>query len=42
MAALGVIWIIFAAFSCFGFLYIFAEKHVQLRKEKVNEFGLPE
>ncbi|RDL36453.1 MFS general substrate transporter [Venustampulla echinocandica] len=40
--ALQVIWIIVAAFSCFGFLCIFAEKHVELRKEKGNEFGLAE
>jgi hypothetical protein len=40
--ALRVIWIIVAAFSCFGFLCVFAEKHVELRKEKVNEFGLAE
>ncbi|EHL02730.1 putative Uncharacterized MFS-type transporter C16A3.17c [Glarea lozoyensis 74030] len=40
--ALRMIWIIVAAFSCFGFFCIFAEKHVKLRKEKGNEFGLGE
>lgn len=41
--ALRVVWITVAAFSIFGFLCIFAEKHMELRKEKVNnEFGLAE
>lgn len=40
--ALRVIWLIVAAISCVGFLCVFAEKHVELRKEKGNEFGLAE
>ncbi|KAF7917246.1 uncharacterized protein EAE98_010351 [Botrytis deweyae] len=40
--ALRVIWLIIAAISCFGFFCTLAEKHVELRKEKRNEFGLAE
>ncbi|PQE32885.1 major Facilitator Superfamily protein [Rutstroemia sp. NJR-2017a WRK4] len=40
--ALRVIWLILAAISCLGFVCIFMEKHIKLRKEKDNEFGLAE
>lgn len=42
MKALQVSWLIVAAISCFGFFCIFAEKHVELRKEKGNELKLAE
>ncbi|CAG8957636.1 hypothetical protein HYFRA_00010503 [Hymenoscyphus fraxineus] len=40
--ALRIVWIVVAAFACLGFVCVFAEKHVELRKEKVNDFGLAE
>ncbi|KAF2122852.1 major facilitator superfamily domain-containing protein [Lophiotrema nucula] len=38
--ALRAVWIAAAAFAAFSFLLVFAEKHVELRKELNTEYGL--
>ncbi|KAK3385915.1 major facilitator superfamily domain-containing protein [Podospora didyma] len=38
--ALKVVWYVVAAVACLGFLVTFVEKHVELRKEHVTQFGL--
>lgn len=38
--ALRTVWQIAIAFSCLGFLCVFIEKHVELRKELDTEYGL--
>ena len=40
--ALRIVWVVVAAVSCLGFLCVFIEKHVELRKSHVTEFGLSE
>jgi hypothetical protein len=38
--ALRVVWLIVTAVSCLGFICVFLEKHVELRKEHHTEYGL--
>ena len=38
--ALRVVWEVILAFACFGFFVVFAEKHIELRKNLDTEFGL--
>ncbi|CAG8950226.1 hypothetical protein HYFRA_00008464 [Hymenoscyphus fraxineus] len=40
--ALRVVWLVLAGISCLGFICVFIEKHVELRKEHSTEFGLVE
>jgi hypothetical protein len=40
--ALRVVWEVILAFACFGFFVVFAEKHIELRKDLDTEFGLKE
>jgi hypothetical protein len=40
--ALRVAWQVMAAVSCLGFVCVFLEKHVELRKDHVTDFGLVE
>jgi hypothetical protein len=38
--ALRVVWEVILAFACFEFFVVFAEKHIELRKDLDTEFGL--
>ena len=40
--ALQTVWQAIIAFSCVGFLLVFVEKHVELRKDLNTEYGLEE
>lgn len=40
--SLRVVWLVLAGISCLGFLCVFVEKHVELRKNHETEFGLVE
>ena len=40
--ALRTVWQVAIAFSCLGFLLVFIEKHVELRKQLETEYGLKE
>ncbi|KAL9129862.1 MAG: hypothetical protein Q9217_001817 [Psora testacea] len=40
--ALQTVWHVTIAFACFGFLCVFAERHVELRKDLNTEYGLEE
>ncbi|KAI4859029.1 major facilitator superfamily MFS_1 [Hypoxylon rubiginosum] len=38
--ALSVVWLVFVAITGLGFLFTFALKHIELRKDRQSEFGL--
>ncbi|KAK7751945.1 hypothetical protein SLS62_006088 [Diatrype stigma] len=38
--SLTVVWLVFVGISCLGFFATFVEKHIELRKSNVTEFGL--
>ncbi|TGO61260.1 hypothetical protein BOTNAR_0131g00060 [Botryotinia narcissicola] len=40
--ALKTVWQVSIAFACIGFLSVFAEKHLELRKELDTEYGIDE
>ncbi|KAF7879663.1 uncharacterized protein EAF02_007833 [Botrytis sinoallii] len=40
--ALKTVWQVSIAFACIGFLGVFAEKHLELRKELDTEYGIDE
>ena len=42
MDALRTVWQVAIAFSCLGFLCVFIEKYIELRKQLDTDYGLKE